>query len=48
MIVSELTFAGRRLAADRSAAAAAMLAIAIGTGLNAMVFATVYGILLRA
>lgn len=37
-----------RRTADRRVAAAAMLAIAIGTGLDAVVFATAYGILLRA
>jgi putative ABC transport system permease protein len=47
VILSELTFAARRLAADRWAAGAAILAVAIGTGLNAAVFAAAYGILLR-
>jgi putative ABC transport system permease protein len=47
VIMSELTFAARRLAADRWAAGAAILAIAIGAGLNTAVFAAAYGILLR-
>jgi putative ABC transport system permease protein len=47
VLVSELTFAARRLAADRWAAGAAILAIAIGAGLNTAVFAAAYGILLR-
>ena len=47
VIASELTFAARRLAADRWATGAAILAIAIGAGLNTAVFAVAYGILLR-
>jgi putative ABC transport system permease protein len=47
IIVSELTFAARRLATDRWATGAAILAIAIGAGLNTAVFAAAYGILLR-
>jgi hypothetical protein len=46
-VMSELSFAARRLAADRWAACAAILAVAIGAGLNTAVFATAYGILLR-
>lgn len=46
-MINELWFAARRLASDRWAAGAAILAIAIGAGLNTAVFAAAYGILLR-
>src|SRR5688572_4519830 len=44
---SELRLAARRLRADRWAAAGAILAAALGAGLNTAVFAVAYGVLLR-
>src|SRR5471030_305239 len=44
---SELRIAARRLLADRWAAGGAILAAALGAGLNTAVFAVAYGVLLR-
>jgi putative ABC transport system permease protein len=46
-VVGELRFAARRLRRDRWAAGGAILAAALGAGLNTAVFAVAYGVLLR-
>ena len=46
-LLTELRQASRRLAADPWAAGAAIVAAALGAGLNAAVFAVAYGVLLR-
>lgn len=46
-VLNELRLAVRRLRGDRWAAASAILAAALGAGLNTAVFAVAYGVLLR-
>lgn len=46
-MLTELRFAVRRLGADRWTAAAAILAVGLGAGLNVAVFTAAYGLLLR-
>jgi putative ABC transport system permease protein len=47
MLLAELRVAARRLLSDRWSAGAAILAAALGAGLNTAVFAVAYGVLLR-
>src|SRR5687768_12460440 len=46
-VLTELRLAARRLSGDRWAAGGAILAAALGAGLNTAVFAVAYGVLLR-
>lgn len=46
-MLAELTFAFRRLRADGSPSAAAILVVALGAGLNVAVFCIAYGLLAR-